>query len=459
MKKLLKVVSCFVSVIILMICLSCNIPLKSASASSGISNVNFDNSINAFLNSYVEFDERVAGSEDEKNAGDYIISVLNQTECEPFENENISNGIQSFRFQSIYNGAYLLSRNIIYTYKSSKNTTKKVIIGCSYDAVAYKYNEYGTIEGLVATEGVNGSAGSVALLLTLAKYLPKNDYDFDIQFIFFGAGSSDNAGAKYYTQGILEEDSKDILLMINLDNISVGQNLYFYVDEIENDFSKYVSNHISENSLNLRKVSTSNLGKIILTTPNKLGLSYSHIALTSSNIYFMKNKILTMNIFSGDYSSNITLGRCEYDGKEVVTYTANDNISYIKETYGESSINENLYSVYESIESLLLDDKFETVCVSSQGQNSWFYVVFGNAKLPAYLTMVLTIVLICVALVIHFNLTKRAYYSNIEKGFIRTVLDITANISGKIEDEEIPKFISEIIVKDIKKDKRLKGKK
>ena len=57
------------------------------------------------------------------------------------------------------------------------------------------------------------------------------------------------------------------------------------------------------------------------------------------------------------------------------------------------------------------------------------------------------------------DLTKRAYYSNIEKGFIRTVLDITANISGKIEDEEIPKFISEIIVKDIKKDKRLKGKK
>ena len=71
----------------------------------------------------------------------------------------------------------------------------------------------------------------------------------------------------------------------------------------------------------------------------------------------------------------------------------------------------------------------------------------------------MTLVLACVYMIIHFKLTKRAYYANIEMGFVKTVLNITTNIGGKADDEDIPKFISEILVNDIKKDKRIKGKK
>lgn len=463
MKKIIKSISFVLAGLLLVICLSLsfnNSTLKNANAANfaGATPTEFADTVTEILNDYVNFDERVAGSDDEKLAGDYIISKLDETKCEPLVNDNITDGEQKFTFQSIFDGIYYSSRNIIYNYNSKKATDKKVIIGCSYDSVAYKYNEYGEITSLVSSQGVNGSAGSVAVLLALAEYLPEFEFDFNIQFVFFGAGSSDNAGSRFFTQGIKDEELNNILLMINLDNIAVGRNLYFYIDEIENDFSKYVSDFSSKNQLDIKKVSVSNLGKLILTSPNELGFMYRHICLTSNNIQFMKRGILTMNIFAGDYSNGIVLGRSEYADQEVVTFTGNDNLEYITNAYGEDSITNNLYSVYDTLQMLLKDNKFEATCVSSVGQTEWVYKFFTGEKLPAFITLSATIILIGVALIIHFKLTKRAYYANIEKGFIKTVLDITSNISGKVEDEDIPKFISEIIVRDIKRDKKIKGK-
>ena len=263
MKKLKTLLSVFTLIFCYMICFVVKTPLNYSSANDlNISVAEFYNTANSILNTFVQFDSRYPGSDDEKIASEYIAEYLNtNTNCVPFKNDYITNGIQEFKFDSALDGMSYSSQNVIYTHKSSNASSPKVIIGCSYDAIAFKYGTYQSEGELIASEAVNGSAGSVALLLTMAKYLSTKSFNFDIDFIFFGAGESNNAGSNFYTQGISSDDAKDIALMINLDKVSLGKNIYFYVDEIENDFSKYVKSLSSNNNLGIKKVSTANLGK------------------------------------------------------------------------------------------------------------------------------------------------------------------------------------------------------
>ena len=457
MKKFIKLFCSVVASIILSTSLVLAFPNTKANASfSG----QFSSEIDMILKDYVVYTNRVAGSDNEKEASNYIINYLNNnTDCVPCNTVGVDNGIQTFYFTSAFDGEYYSSRNIIYNYNTTAKTDKKVIICCSYDSVAFKVSSFGTITELVETEGVNGSAGSVALLLAFAKYLPQYDFDFNIQFIFFGAGESNNAGSEFFVQGISEDDAKDILLTINLDNVAVGKNLYFYVDEIENDFSKYAASFSDENNYRVQKVSSANIGKMTLYQSSDLGLKYTHISLLSNNYNFMKSGVLTMNIFAGDYSTGITYGRCEYNGEEIVTYTSNDNLANITAKYGENSISDNLISIYEMVYGLLSDEQFETVCTYSYGQTKVFYSIFMNEKYIAILTLISIFVLLCIIWIIQFKLTKRAYYANVESGFVKTVFRITDNIGDKLGDEDITKYVSEILVDDIKKDKRIRGKK
>ena len=406
MKKIIKTFSLIFVTIFSALIIFANMPLKNANASSSVS-LDFYNTVNTVLKGYVKYKDRVAGTEGEKLAAEYIETYLkDNTNLEPLVNSYISDGRQEFNFESTFDGLYHTSQNIIYTYKSKTETNQKVIIGCSYDSFAYKFGEYQYTNEVVSSESVNASAGSVALLLALAKHLPFDNLPYNVEIIFFGAGGCNNAGSNFYTQGISKDDAKNILLMINLDKVALGKNVYFYVDEIENDFSKFVSNITETKNLDVRKVSTNNLGKIALIGQNKLGLNYTHIALTSNNINFMSSNVLTMNIFAGDYSSGISVGLNEYDNKEVITYTENDNLEYIAENYGESVVADNLFSVYEAITTIITDSDFVSNCVKSFGQTNWLYVIFGNQKLVSYLTSVAVIVLIGVSFFIYYKLTK-----------------------------------------------------
>lgn len=462
MKKLLKKIMIVFVAIISVFSFSIAFPNKienaNASDVSTQTTSNFGTSVTSILRDYVTFKNRTPGSEDEKKAYEYIVNYLNtNTAFTPFENNYISSGVQSFRFDSILDGKTYTSQNIIYELKSSTQTDKKIIIGCSYDAVAYKINEIEKI--VIESESVNGGAGSVATLLALAKNLSSVNLEYNVEIVFFGAGASDNAGSKFYTQGISEETASNILLMINLDKIALGKNLYFYVDEVQTEFSKFISNLSKNGEINIKNLSVSNLCKNIDADP--IGLGYSHIALTSNNINFMNSKILTMNLIAGDYSNGVNLGLSEYDGKEAITYTENDNLDYIKENYGESVVLDNLQNVYNVITKVLTNDEFVSACEKSRNQTRWLYNIFTNNKLVMYLTGVSILVLFSVAFIIMFRLTKRSYYANIEKDFVNSVMTITSNLSSKGTDEkvDVPDIVTDILVSDIKGDKRIKSKK
>jgi len=258
------------------------------------------------------FKDRAPGSEGESQAALYIVSELEKIAAQnsnfkPVQSSSISEGIQEFVFNSILNGLNAKSQNIIYYYKSNVNTEKKVVIACNYDAVAFNSETFEPL--FVESESINGSAGSVAALLTIAKMLPDLNLPYNVEIAFFGAGESNNAGSDFYVKGILPETKEDILCMINIDNIAVGENLYFYANEIETQFSSFVAQNLNDNKLKVSQVDTIHLGKIANDGGNKLGLDYSHIAMSSDNINFMKEGIISLNFFAGAYSEGIVYGR------------------------------------------------------------------------------------------------------------------------------------------------------
>ncbi len=464
MKRIFKVLGCLLFAVF--ICFG-NITFYSKAEAVGqtVTQSMFENEINIILAEIIKYNDRTAGSEDEKKLADFIHQYLSTNEnLVPKSNAYIEDGIQNFTFESTLTGKYETSQNVIFGYSSGEKNAKKVIIGCNYDAIALKNAEISEGEdsaigngSLVKTEGVNTSASSVATLLATSKFLNYNQINFDIEFVFFGAGESNYAGSKIYANGIADENKSDILAMINFDNIALGENLYFYMDEIETKNSKFVGEVAYKNQLDISKVDTTHLAKIE-NIDNGLGLNYSHIAMESDAINFTKKGIPSINIFAGDYNSGLIVGRCEFLGKNVVSYTANDNIEYITENYGFDAVNKNLFEVFKSVDTLLTDFDFQNTFANT-ASTSWFYKIFANEKLVVYLTVFAFLALIVVATFIHYKLSVKAYHANVELEFLSSVVKISEEIDKKGEDSNVPKVVSQVIASDIKKDKTIKQKK
>lgn len=415
----------------------------------------FSTQLNDILIELSDYKARIAGSEDEKLTADFILEYLETNTMLQFKNDlSTVNGVQTFEFLNKYTGIYEKSQNIIYEYKATKETKKKVILTTNYDApVTYdaEKEEFVSFEN----DALNTSMASVASLLLLAKTLPTLNLSYNLEFVFLGAGENDFAGSTFYLNGVSDEVAQETLCVINLDKIAVGKNVYFYMDEVSTKFSKYVNN--TSSSL-MSEVNLIHLNKTAYVE-NKLNLGYSHIALASDNVNFMSRGIATINLFSGEYEDGLIIGLNEYNGKEVVSYTKNDTIEYIKKTYGDDSIADNLYKVSLAIENLLTDSKFVEMASGTFNQNSWFYFIFANENLVLYLSFIAFVIILIVAMYIHFKLTKKSYYANIENEFLTSVVKISDQLDKNAEDKEIVKVVGQVIANDIKKDKTLKREK
>ena len=417
----------------------------------------FSAEVNANLTGFCQYSDRIAASDGEQIAASYIYDSLRLTAgISAVNNASTTEGVQSFEFVSDYTGTYQESQNIVFRYNAA-SATKTVVLGCHYDAPAYFDAEKQTYVS-VGGDMVNASSASVATMLALAKYLPAYNLPFNIEFVFFGAGESSHAGSEFYVGGISNEAAENILCMINIDKVALGEDLYFYMDEVETDFSKYIASLFETSKIGTKKVNTVNLNKTILVG-NELGLGYSHIGLESDNVMFMKRKIATINLFAGDYDEGVVLGRCEYANKSVITYSKYDTLEYIKTNYGADVVNKNLYKVFETIERILTDNAFVANATGSFNQTNWFYLVFANKNLVIMLTAIIFFVVLAVAFYIHYKLTVKSYYANVEVEFLTSVVKIAEHIDAEGQDKNIPKVVGQVIANDIKKNKTLNPEK
>ncbi|MBN1167667.1 MAG: M20/M25/M40 family metallo-hydrolase [Methanospirillaceae archaeon] len=167
----------------------------------------FGNSAQGYLITLAdEIGARVAGTDKEEEARDYIISTLKQSGYEV--------SVQPFTVTTQEDETYE-SANIITTKQGENDAT--IIVGAHYDSVD---------DG----DGADDNAGSVAILLELAQRLVNEETPYTIQFVAFGSEEEDLDGSRYFVSTITPSARKNLVGMINLDGLLAGDNLYLYGD-------------------------------------------------------------------------------------------------------------------------------------------------------------------------------------------------------------------------------------
>lgn len=347
--------------------------------------------------------DRTAGSAGEKEAGNYILASLKQQSgLEPINNGYFKDGVQNFDVVS-YDGATLSSQNIGFIYKSKISGVKTITFATHYDNLnIYKLatDINGNISYVpVAIEGVNESAGAVAMLIAFAKYIAESNmqFNFNIEFVFFGSSNQNYAGASAYLRSI-NSVKDNYALIINFDNITIGDYNYIYSQEFECDYSNYLNDNL------IGKFNFTNFSRVnnITTTDN----GYTHAGLQSDSSVFIESGINVANIFSGNYNGFSSLGLTESLNHSIITNTELDTIEGIENEYG-INVATNLSRIASSMIDLITKEDFiEKVSVSAKLNGK--YNFWQDKKLALFIFSIITVIIFIVYYAIYWWLYKRS---------------------------------------------------
>lgn len=106
-----------------------------------------------------------------------------------------------------------VSENVIATLEASVDTDKRVVLGAHYDGVD--------------TPAANDNGSGVAALMEVARLtMAKQDQlTTDLSFVFFGAEEAGLYGSTHYVESASRESLSNIVGMINLDMVGIGNEL------------------------------------------------------------------------------------------------------------------------------------------------------------------------------------------------------------------------------------------
>lgn len=174
---------------------------------------------------------RVAGSNQERQAGDYIYSV--------FQSIGYSPVTQPFLAWD-ENGVQYQSANIIAT-KTGKSSGE-IIVGAHYDSVAVGC-------------GADDNASGVGVMLEVAELVFSLETPYTIRFIAFGSEENDLDGSYYFVGQLGSAELKNIIAMVNLDSLVAGDIAYVYSDEGPNAFLRdWILNWTADNGFPLKTI-------------------------------------------------------------------------------------------------------------------------------------------------------------------------------------------------------------
>ncbi len=332
----------------------------------------------------------------------------------PKQNSSTKNGVQTFEFVNDKTGKKESSQNIIYTLKGAKSD-KKVVLTTVYDNYFEGYlsqKDQIVTPGEEYSEGINASAASVACLLTLAKVLPVNLLDFDVEFVFLGAGYSGNSGAKYYSQTLSKSERDNIIVSIDISNIALGEDIYYYS-------GNFGGNNFYQN-FGLTKYSPSISGSSQIADTM---LGYTNAGYSGTTSVLEGNGYNILHIFAGAYNSGVVSGLREFTGIENITNTKNDSLDYITANHG-AVVSKNMEKAINSLCSILASENLVAELSKSAATAAYN---FFSGKYVAIIMIVTVLLLLIVSTIYQYFLNKGAYKFILDNGII--------NISLKIDDE------------------------
>lgn len=260
--------------------------------------------------------DRTSFGEGEKKAAEYLKGEL--AAC-GYSEENGTLAVQNFTVdvtQRYTNETQKLeSQNVIAVFNPGRE--KNVVVGAYYDNLYSQVSLVGL--GGTAGEGVFKNATGVTVLLELAKAFSENApaADFTVYFAFFGASEAGVVGSSRFVTEYLKE-VKDVLLMINLDGIAGGINIYSdEVDTVQADlFAENGANYETDFSVMKRSIP-------LYPQSYADNLSYSHYGLIGDHVTFFEREVPVVNLFGGkvdgfsyykDKPDSLTSFKSEYAG-------------------------------------------------------------------------------------------------------------------------------------------------
>ncbi|WP_231566324.1 MULTISPECIES: aminopeptidase [unclassified Serratia (in: enterobacteria)] len=172
------------------------------------------------------FPGRMAGSPTELLAADYL--------KQQFANMGYSSNTRSFNAQYLYSKNdtsedwnKIIVTSVIAAKKGKQN--KQIIIMAHFDTYTpHNDSEVGNNLGGSALQGVDDNASGVGVMLELAQQMKDIPTAYTLRFLATSGEELKSLGAKNYLRRMTQEERDDTLLVINLDNLITGDQLYFH---------------------------------------------------------------------------------------------------------------------------------------------------------------------------------------------------------------------------------------
>ena len=169
---------------------------------------------------------------------------------------------------------------------NKQGSDKQIIIGAHYDS-----------EG----QGANDNASGVAALLLIVKQLSSNvnSLPCNVVFVLFDGEEDGLLGSSAYVNAMSQADKDNTLVMINIDCIANGDNLYVWCENKHTD----LANLIVSKSDNICEKPYAN-GTYYLGDVSGTGYGYIETPQGSDQTPFRQAGIPTALFFSGTYSAD-----------------------------------------------------------------------------------------------------------------------------------------------------------
>lgn len=268
---------------------------------------------------------RVTGTEANKKSQEYLIEV--------FKSFGYNTEAQKFSFNR--KGTDYEACNLIATKPGVLN--KQIIIGAHYDTVAKGH-------------GVDDNGSGVGVMLEVAEKIKNMDTPYTIKFIAFGAEELGLQGSKYYASKMSKEEIDNTVVMINLDSLAVGDNMYVYGTEGENGYYRDKALSIAK-ALNLKLGTNEGINpEYPKGTTGDWSDHAPFKALGIEHAYFEAT-----NWLLGDKDGYV---QTEKDG--AVWHTDKDDLQYIEQNY-ENRIKDHLNAFTLVLEKLALSYKGKAI--------------------------------------------------------------------------------------------------
>ena len=307
------------------------------------------------------------------------------------------------------------SSNIIAT-KNINPNLKTVIVGAHYDNASNLYDG-GFVSG---GNGAMDNGSGVAVVLDLAQKMSQNNIalPFNVEFVFFGAEELGMVGSNYYVSQLSQQQKDNILLMINVDVVASGDNLYVWGEDKNTPQANYFADQSQ--------------GKIVKTPANTkvMGISsgyrpYYSVCQMSDHMEFLSQGIPVAAFFSGNFKSG-TFYFVENKGQSDISHTQNDTLNYLKNNFG-IKFAQNMQAVSDVIYSGVVTN---ANAFSTEVENARDYIISDFWLSLDNALLVLIVLMVCAGVFAY------SYYKKLQKRAVLGSAETKTNTVFEKPDED-----------------------